>query len=76
MLRQEGADIRKGWQRMRQLNGITDSMDRICRQSLGIVTDRGEWHAAVCVGAGWTLLSMTEHAAECRYGICMLSCCV
>ena len=38
---------RRGWQRMRRLDGITDSMDVNLSQLRKIVTDRGAWRAAV-----------------------------
>ena len=38
---------RSGWQRMRCLNGITDSTDMSSRKLWEIVKDRGPWHAAV-----------------------------
>ena len=34
---------RRGWQRMRWLNNITDSVDREFEQTPGVVKDRGAW---------------------------------
>ena len=57
-----GGKRRRGRQRMRWLDGITDSMDMRLSERLELVMERKPWHAAIHgVAKSWTWLSDWPH---------------
>ena len=70
MLRKIEGRRRRRWERMKCLNGITDSMDMSLSKLWEMVKDRDAWHATVHgVAKWWTCLSDWTMHPYFPYGI-------
>ena len=64
---------RRGWQRIRWLDSITDSVDMHLSKPWEIVEDRGTWHAAVLgVTKSWTQISNNKNNSRSIISILIL----